>query len=119
MRELAIDGPGYTEAAIEVLAASAELAASLQKLVLGSDASGRSNLTPRGLGLLIASHLARELELGIDGYALGLEASVQTRFDYAEDTHLSWRTKPSGEIAERFKIGVVGMPTQGWLEPTE
>jgi uncharacterized protein (TIGR02996 family) len=115
LRELEIDGTDYTEAAIEVLAESEELAASLQKLVLGSDDSGRSNLTPRGLRLLIESHLSRDLELGIDGYALGLEARVQTRFDYAEDTYIAWLTEPSGEITERFKISV-GMPAQGSLE---
>lgn len=109
LRELAIEGTGFTSATVERIAGSPALSG-LRRLSLGSSV-GRSNLTPRDLQTLIDSpHLPRDLVLRLDGYALGLVPGYRDDDFAPEFNGPIWETKPTGPITERFRVEVGGDP---------
>jgi hypothetical protein len=101
---LLLGGTGFTDDTMPVLANAANLA-SLRELHLASY-SHRSNLSQRGLAALAASRfLDRELVLGLDGVALGLEPG-----DSDPERGPRWSGVASGPIARRFEIAIVDRP---------
>lgn len=74
----------------------------LERLGLASTGIGLA-----GLDVLVASKLPR-LELGLDGYVLGLEEDVW--YDGARVTGSSWKGPPPSALAARFQLAIEGTP---------
>lgn len=107
LHSLGIAGTGLDEATATALASTAAVAR-LRRLVLAETihTSGLANIAP----LLVSPYLARDLELQIDGAALGMREDISTDGASGQPVWSQWVGEIPPEAAARFKIVVGGYP---------